>query len=312
MKVAPAQIAALALALLAVGGLALGARCASATLARCSVRSLLGDAPALDVPYAVTRPELIERMLDLGEVGPGDRVLDLGSGDGRILRAAARRGASGTGIDIDPVLVAEAQAAADRERLPVRFVAQDLFATPLGHHDVVTMYLLPAVNLRLRPRLLAELAPGARVVSHAFDMGDWRPDAATRVGGARAYLWIIPASVAGRWRLDDGAVLDVHQRFQDVAATLARDGRTVPVADMRLDGRRLRFVADGRLYRGEVHGDTIAGAGWTARRGTGDRGRTARSPVLHGPPVPQDRDEPASQPVRQRPIPPGATLADQG
>lgn len=134
-------------------------------------------------------------MLDMADVGPGDYVIDLGSGDGRILIAAARdRGARGIGIEIDPVLVREATANAAAAGIAdrVTFKAQDLFETPLAEADVVTMFLLPEVNLKLRPRLLAQLKPGARVVSHVFDMGDWRPDETRRVGGARVHLWTIP------------------------------------------------------------------------------------------------------------------------
>jgi SAM-dependent methyltransferase len=187
------NLPALVLTLLAGGSVALGARCASPGLARCSWAMLTGDAPELDVPYLGTRPQVVTAMLDLADVKPGDRVLDLGTGDGRILIAAARRGASGLGIDIDPVLVAEANEAATEAGVTnrARFATQDLFATDLAGYDVITMFLLPKVNLRLRPRLLA-LPPGTRIVSHAFDMGDWKPDATTSVGGSRLYLWRIP------------------------------------------------------------------------------------------------------------------------
>lgn len=275
MRAARLNLAALALTALTVGGVGLGARCLSVSEARCSVASLTGSAPRLDVPYAVTRPELIARMLDMADVGPGSRVLDLGTGDGRILLAAARRGASGLGVDIDPVLVAEAREAASRAGLSgrARFAARDLFATPLGGYDVVTMFLLPEVNLRLRPRLLAELAPGARVVSHAFDMGEWRPDRTERVGGARAYLWRVPARVAGRWRLvegDETADLVFTQRFQDVGGVLTRAGRPVPLAYTRLEGDRLRFAVDDgptrRVYEGKVRDGVITGRSWRATR----------------------------------------------
>ncbi|MDP1026569.1 methyltransferase domain-containing protein [Sphingomonas sp. KR1UV-12] len=258
------NLPALALTLFASGSVALGARCLSPGVARCSWEALTGHAPKLDVPYLGTRPEVVARMLDMAQVGPGDRVLDLGTGDGRILIAAARRGANGFGIDIDPVLIAEAQAAAARADVAdrTRFVAQDLFATPLRGHTVVTMFLLPAVNLRLRPHLLADLAPGTRIVSHAFDMGNWPPDATARVGGSHLYLWRVPAQVAGTWTLNDGRRLVLHQHFQDVAGTL--DG--TPMTDTHLDGAGLRFTADDRRYTGQVDGDTIKGPDWQARR----------------------------------------------
>lgn len=185
-----------ALAALAVLALiALGARCSSLGMASCSVATLLGGGPTLDVPYATTRPETIALMLDMAAVGPDDHVIDLGTGDGRILIAAARdRGARGVGIDIDPVMVRRAQANAARAGVAdrVRFETGDLFQAEFAAADVVTMYLLPEVNLRLRPRLLAELRPGTRIVSHAFDMGDWPPEQTRRIGGAVVYLWTVP------------------------------------------------------------------------------------------------------------------------
>lgn len=270
MSTAP-RIAALLIALLLTGGIALGARCASATQAQCSIASLTGDAPKLDVPYARTRPEVVKLMIDMAEVRPGDRVLDLGTGDGRLLLAAVERGTTGLGVDIDPVLVAEARTEAERRGLSARarFRVEDLFRTPLGDADVLAMFLLPEVNLRLRSRILSEMRPGARVVSHAFDMGDWRPDARGRAGGARVYLWRVPARVAGRWRLlvpgRPAVELELTQRYQLIGGALA--GERV---EGRLDGGGLRFTAGGRAFEGRVDGSAMVAAPgtppWRAER----------------------------------------------
>jgi SAM-dependent methyltransferase len=263
-----ATLAAIALTLVASGSVAIGARCLSPDVARCSWASLTGNAPKLDVPYLGTRPEVVARMLDMAGVGAGDRMLDLGTGDGRILIAAARRGASGTGIDIDPVLIGEARAAAQAAGVAdrTRFVTRDLFAMPLGGHDVVAMFLLPRVNLKLRPALLRQLAPGTRIVSHAFDMGDWSPDGESRVGGSKLYLWRVPAAVAGHWTLNDGRRLTIGQRFQVIYGTLGEGDGALPLIDGRMTGAGIRFTAAGRTYRGTVSGDTMAGAGWRASR----------------------------------------------
>ena len=196
----PVRIAAAIGALLVLGAIGVAMRCASPARASCSLATLFGSEPVLDVPYVTTRPETIALMLDMGNVGQGDYVIDLGTGDGRILIAAARdRGARGLGVDIDPVMIRRAQANARRAGVAdrVTFEVRDLFETPLGEADVVTMYLLPQVNLRLRPRLLAELKPGSRVVSHAWDMGDWKPDDTQRAGGAVVYRWSIPEQAGG-------------------------------------------------------------------------------------------------------------------
>jgi SAM-dependent methyltransferase len=159
--------------------------------------------PELEVPYVPTAPELVERMLDLAQVGPADYLIDLGCGDGRIAIAAARRGAHALGVDLDPARIAEAVAAADFASLGnlVRFRRQDLFRTAIFEASVIALYLLPSVNLRLRPRLLTELRPGARVVSHNFDMGDWRPEADERHETGRVMLWTIPATAGGSWAM---------------------------------------------------------------------------------------------------------------
>lgn len=149
-----------------------------------------------DVIYVPTSHATVEAMLALGEVGPGDILYDLGSGDGRIPIAAAKRfGIRAVGIEIDPELLGQARANARAARVGrlVSFRRQDLFRADFREATVVTLYLLPELNLRLRPRLLAELRPGARIVSHAFDMGDWEPEKVVELaGGDRIYLWRVP------------------------------------------------------------------------------------------------------------------------
>lgn len=228
--------------------------------------------PLYDVPYVTTPDEVVEAMLDLAEVASGDRLLDLGSGDGRIPIAAARRGADATGIEIDATLVARASARAAAEGLAsrVRFRREDLFQVRIREASVVTLYLLPAINLRLRPRLLTELGAGTRIVSHAFDMGDWPADEERQVHGRRIFLWIVPAVAGGRWlwRDADGAarVLEVEQRFQSVSGTL---GDAVLEA-ATLTGDRLTFTAAGRRYEAVVGDTSLSPAdptqGWSARR----------------------------------------------
>jgi SAM-dependent methyltransferase len=147
-----------------------------------------------DVPYAPTPHEVVAQMLDLAGVTAADVVYDLGSGDGRIVIMAARRGARGVGVEIDPELVARARRNARDAGVAarVRFVRQDLFKTSLRDATVVTLFLYPDVNLRLRPKLLGELRPGTRVVSYAFDMGDWQPAKTAEAGGRKVYLWVVP------------------------------------------------------------------------------------------------------------------------
>lgn len=243
-----------------------------------AIRQRLGLTPELDVPYVTTRRAMVDTMLDMAQVEPGDHVVDLGTGDGRILIAAARdHGANGIGVDLDPVLIRRANDEAEDLGLSdrVTFIEQDLFETPLHDADVVTMFLLPEVNLRLRPRLLEELRPGARVVSHRFDMGDWQPDETRRVAGYPAYLWIIPADVAGSWRLEfDGrtAVLELSQQYQQVEATALLDGSQQAVS-IELVGESLFITLDTedgqRFFEGELRDGQLVptdGGNWTAAR----------------------------------------------
>lgn len=236
--------------------------------------------PKLDAPYVVTDYQVVDAMLALAEVRPDDDVIDLGSGDGRILIAAARsHGARGLGVEIDPARIREAEQKARAAGVAhrVQFRRQDLFETPLAEADVVTLYLTPEVNLRLRPRILAQMAPGTRVVSHDFDMGDWRPDARERIGSATIHLWVVPARVAGRWALTvDGrpATLELQQLYQQVRGTVTAAGGTARIEQGVVAGALIRFVAElpggRRVFEGRVEGDRIepraADAGWQAVR----------------------------------------------
>jgi SAM-dependent methyltransferase len=230
---------------------------------------------SLDVPYVPTPQPVVEEMLRLAGVGEHDLVYDLGSGDGRIVIAAARdHGARGLGIDLDPERVAEARANAREAGVDdrVEFLQGDLFELDLSEATVVTMYLLSAVNLRLRPKLLAELQPGTPVVSHAFAMAEWDPDETVQVDSRTVYLWYIPGEVQGSWELEvRGAegertlVLELEQEFQIVHGSARIDGRRVPLQQGRLRGEELSFVVrypdDAQHYRfaGRVSGDRMEG-----------------------------------------------------
>jgi SAM-dependent methyltransferase len=198
-----------------------------------------------DVHFVPTPQSTVVEMLEMAKVGPGDVVYDLGSGDGRIVITAVRdfRADRGIGIDIDPERVAEGIANAKDAGVSdrVTFLQANIFEFDFSEATVVTLYLLSDLNIRLKPRLLA-LRPGTRVVSHAFDMGDWRPEQRTE----RAYFWIVPAGVQGRWQWTAGETpyrMELSQKFQDVSGTLGAAGETTAIRDVQLTGDRLRFAA---------------------------------------------------------------------
>jgi hypothetical protein len=225
--------------------------------------------PGPDVLFIATPEAVGVEMLRMASVTAQDVVFDLGSGDGRVVIAAAREfGARGVGVEIDAELVKTSRDAAYGAGVTERatFLWQDLFVTDLGPASVVTLYLRDDVNLRLRPKLLGELAAGSRVVSHDFDMGDWRPDRTQRVRGPnrdhRLYLWLIPAKVAGAWRMRLGereARLDLTQRYQMLGGTLTLDGRELPLTDGKLAGNEIAFAAGTLRFSGRVSGEAIEG-----------------------------------------------------
>jgi SAM-dependent methyltransferase len=235
------------------------------------------------VPYVTTPMEVVERMMILGEVKAGDRVIDLGSGDGRIVIAAAKRGASGLGVDLDPTLVKLATENAAKAGVAgrARFEVRDIFDTDLSSATVVTMYLLPEFNAKLLERFL-RLRPGTRIVSHDGGIGDWPPDESwtlktpekpVGVGGdSRIDLWIVPGGVAGDWVTDlpqHGGKWRFHveQRYQVLDVDARVGGRDMVVRNTRLRGDEVKLVITGRVgprawhnyFIGRAHGDSIDG-----------------------------------------------------
>ena len=235
-----------------------------------------------DVPYVPTPPEVVAEMLRLAGIKPGDLLYDLGCGDGRIVIAAAKTyGIRAIGIDIDPVRISESEANAAEAGVKdkVKFVNKDLFESDFKDASVITMYLLTSVNLRLRPKLLAELRPGTRLVSHRFEMGEWRPDKSTSVplnGGEQrwVYFWIVPANATGRWEwdLDTGGgrrlyTFTADQLFQVLGGTVSVEDREYTLSDGRLEGVKVSFRLEEELggrrtawvYEGEIQGNSIRG-----------------------------------------------------
>lgn len=232
-----------------------------------------------DVPFVTTPDEAVNRMLEMAELTPRDRLIDLGSGDGRIVIGAAKRyGARGLGVDIDSNLVSISRDNARRAGVAdmVDFQVQDLFSADLSEATVITMYLLPSINLRLRPKLL-NLKPGTRIVSHDYGMGAWTPDRVTdspyRINPV--YLWIVPARVAGIWDVELPLSAENYRRyrieltqyFQELSGRATLDGRTLLLSEPRVTGSKIEFQlrdeVQGRLVVwnavGEADGDVMEG-----------------------------------------------------
>lgn len=229
-----------------------------------------------DVPYVPTPQPVVDKMLEMANVTKDDYLIDLGSGDGRIVVTAAQKyGATALGVDLNPERISEANANAQRARVTdqVKFLQQDLFKTDISKADVLTMYLLPSVNLKLRPVVLDTLRPGTRVVSHAFDMGEWTPDETATVEGKTIYRWIVPAKVAGTWTVtEEGGKsydLTLEQTFQQVKGTMKGGG----AVSGKLDGTKLTLSVGDRTLTGEVTGakmqGTAGGTKFTAQRSGG-------------------------------------------
>ena len=252
-----------------------------ALLAQAATLAAQDTGPVHDAPYVPSPQYVVDEMLRLAAVGPQDLVYDLGSGDGRVVIAAALKfGARGVGVERDPALVVQSRVSAERAGVAgrVRFVQQDLFATDFLEATVVTLYLSPNLNLALRPMLL-RLRPGSRIVSHSSDLGEWKPDRRTSIR-KDVLLWRVPAQVAGRWRSEFGPgkrrlEIEFSQRFQEIAASARLEGAPVDSWQARLEADRLSFVIvenperqdeESLYFEGRVSGNLIEG---TVGRGVG-------------------------------------------
>jgi protein-L-isoaspartate O-methyltransferase len=253
----------------------MSARFALLLLLAAAASGTRGQDQDVRAPFITTPAEVVERMLRFAATGPADLVVDLGSGDGRIVIDAARKfGARGHGIELDPVLVEKSR---DSVRLAglsdrVSIVHGDVLREDISQASVVTIYLLPSLIGRLQPRFIDELRPGTRIVSHAFYMPSWKPDRAETMRIARRhegqgdeskiYLWIVPAKARGVW--DGGEQgsrwkLRIHQNFQEIEVEAQLNGRPVEVKRASLSGSEIAWEADGARFRGSVQGDSIAG-----------------------------------------------------
>jgi len=217
-----------------------------------------------DVIWVPTAQTLVDRMLDVAKVTPNDYVIDLGSGDGRTVITAAKRGAKALGIEYNPQMVELSRRNAVQERVgdKANFVKADLFESDLSPATVITMFLLPEINLQLRPKIL-DLRPGTRVVSNSFNMGEWTADETIEVRDGctsycKAFFWIVPAKVEGAWRTPDGD-LTLEQTFQTVTGTMKSKSGVTKVTKGRLRGDEITFTAGETQYTGRVNGDAIEG-----------------------------------------------------
>jgi precorrin-6B methylase 2 len=217
-----------------------------------------------DVIWVPTPQALVDKMLDLAKVTPKDYVIDLGSGDGRTVITAAKRGSRAHGIEYNPDMVELSKRNAAKEGVSDKatFVKADLFESDFSQADVITMFLLPSINVKLRPKIL-DLKPGTRIVSNTFDMGEWTADQTATVnkdcgGYCTALLWIVPAKVGGTWKLPQGE-LRLTQTFQVITGTLRSGIALAPITNGRMNGDQISFTAGGNQYTGRVSGNSIEG-----------------------------------------------------
>ena len=231
-----------------------------------------------DVVWVPTPQVLVDKMLDMAKVTSKDYVIDLGSGDGRTVITAAKRGAKALGIEYNPEMVELSKRNAAKEGVTDKatFMKADLFESDFSHATVITMFLLPSINMKLRPKIL-DLKPGTRIVANSFDMEDWKPDETAKVDGCSnwctAYLWIVPAKVGGTWNLSQGE-LTLKQTFQLISGTLKSGNNTAQITNGKLNGDQITFTAGGAQYTGHVSGNFIEG---TVKGGSNGKWRATRA-----------------------------------
>ena len=218
-----------------------------------------------DVIWVPTPQALVNKMLDMAKVTPKDYVIDLGSGDGRTVITAAKRGARALGIEYNPDMVELSKRNAAKEGVSdkANFVKADLFESDFTQATAITMFLLPEINLRLRPKIL-DLKPGTRIVSNSFTMGEWKADEEATVDKdcisyCTALLWIVPAKAGGAWQLPQGE-LALKQEFQMLSGMLKSGSNTTPITNGRLLGDQITFSAGGAEYTGRVSGNAMEGS----------------------------------------------------
>jgi hypothetical protein len=251
-------------ALVAVCFAAIGAGSADAQVAPGAFRPEVGQA-GKDVVWVPTPPVLVEKMLDMARVTPQDYVVDLGSGDGRNIIAAARRGARALGVEFNPKMVELSTRTAANEGVSDKasFVQGDMYEADFSQATVLALFLLPDNMMKLQSKFL-DLKPGARIVGNTFGFQDWSPDEQETISTdcsswCTALLWIVPAKVEGTWHSPQGE-LTLTQQYQMLTGTLTAGGRSGPIAGGRLRGDHISFTMAGAEYSGRVNGDTIEGA----------------------------------------------------
>jgi hypothetical protein len=219
--------------------------------------------PGRDVVWVPSPQALVDRMLDMAKVGPSDVLFDLGSGDGRTVITAAKLGATAFGVEFNPNMVKLSQENAAKAGVKnATFIEGDLFQADISKATVITLFLLPDLNIKLRPKLL-DLKPGTRIVSNSFDMGDWTSDQTIRAGAdctswCTAHLWYIPAKIAGTWKLPDGE-LQIDQKYQLFSGVMRTGSSNINISGGRVIGDQITFTAGTTHYIGRVSGNAIEG-----------------------------------------------------